>query len=81
MGSILCKKRNSPKIADRVHVIYEIEKEKNYEYLEPKGKMYIRRDLYWNVLLLDIKVEGCLLNQEHIWLDRRIARKWNIFLR
>ena len=59
-GVYLCKKRNRPKIADRVHVIYKIEKEKGHEYLETKSKIYCRRDLDWNVLVLDIKLRaGC----------------------
>ena len=56
MKSILCKK-GKVNFLDRVHVINTTEKEKKYEYLEPKGEIYCLKDLNYNVLLLNIGSE------------------------
>ena len=46
------------KLIEDVVVINEVEKEKEFVYLEPKGKIYCLRDLDFNVLILDIELEG-----------------------
>ena len=36
----------------------KLKKEKKFAYLEPKEKVYYLEDLDYNVLLLDIELEG-----------------------
>lgn len=60
-------------------MVNEIEKEKHYEYLEPKGTIYCLRDLDYNVLLLDIEFEGWIPNQVRIWHNEKNPQKGNVF--
>ena len=53
--------------------------EKQFKYLELRGKIYRLRDLDYNVLLLHIEFEGWTLNQVRNWSDRKNSHKWNIF--
>ena len=43
---------------DRIQVIEQIKKEKHFEYLESRGKIYCLRDLDFNVPLLYVEFEG-----------------------
>ena len=70
--SILCKKIGI-KLADRGQVINEIEKEYQFEYLEPRGKICSLWDLDYKVLVLHIKFEGTYLVS--IWPDKNFFRK------
>ena len=54
-------------------VINEILKEKQYEYLQPKGKIHCLRDLDFNVLILDI--EGWLPTQARVWTAEHFPQK------
>ena len=58
MKSILCKRKSGISFADRIQVVKQIKKEKQFEYLEPIGKIYCLRDLDFNVPLLHVEFEG-----------------------
>ena len=77
--SILCKRKNGIRFADRFWVINEIYIEKQFKYLEPRGKIYRLRGLDYNVLLLHVEFEGWTPNQVRNWSDRKHSHKWNIF--
>lgn len=52
------QRKHGKSVNDDVILINEIRKEKKFAYLEPKEKVYYLEDLDYNVLLLDIELEG-----------------------
>ena len=74
--SILCRKNW---VADGVVVINKIEKEKQYENLELRGKICFMRNLNYNILVLDIEFESWIPNQTCIRPTEQNAKTWNNF--
>ena len=72
-----CHKINTPlKPVKDVVIIIDIEKEKEFAYPQPKGKIYCLRDLDFKLLLLDIQLEGWNSTpQVRLWPGEKDARK------
>ena len=58
MGACCGKLNKSLKLVKGFIIINEMKKEKEFAYLQPKEKLYCLKDVDFNVLLLDIKLEG-----------------------
>ena len=69
MGACCSKINNPPKPVKDVVIINQIEKKNQFVYLQPKGKLYCLRYLDFNVLFLDIELEGWNSAQVRPWPD------------
>ena len=74
-----CHQRKHRRSFKNTVVINEIEKEKQFTYLYPKGKIYCLTDLDFNVLILDVELERWNSNQVPLWPNEKNVRKRSLF--